>query len=339
MLKIKTIQNKVRWESFLNREGVEFYPLFQSFSWGEVQKKLGFEVERIGIFEEEKLLGIALIVDVIAKRGHYLHVRHGPIFKDFKKREFKFFVQYLIKRAKEKGAAFVRLSPLIAKERRNQNIFQQFKFIKSPIHNMDAQICWVLDIRKSEEQLLKEMRKTTRYLIKRGLNSGLNVVKAKKLSDIKFFLNLYKKTAQKHGFVPHQGIAEEFTIFKKDKQDELFLAKFKNKVISGALVIFCHDQAIYHHGASDEKYEKLSPSYLLQWEAILEAKKRGKKLYNFWGIAPPSSKNHPWKGLTLFKTGFGGEVREFVPSHDLPLSPWYWKTYLIESATKFLKGY
>lgn len=337
MLKIKEIEKKSEWEDFLEEQ--EFYPLFQSFSWGEVQKKLGFEIERIGIFEGEKLVGVALLVDVIAKRGHYLHVRHGPVFSDFKKSEFKFFIQYLITRARERGAFFLRLSPLIPKEKLNQNIFQQFKFIKSPIHNMDAQTCWILDITKPEEQLLKEMRKTTRYLIKRGVTSGLKAIKAKNVSDINFFLNLYKKTAKKHGFVPHQGIAEEFTMFKKDKQAELFLSKFKNKVISGALVIYCGDQAIYHHGASDKKYEKLSPSYLLQWEAILEAKKRGKRLYNFWGIAPPSSKNHPWKGLTLFKTGFGGEVREFVPSHDLPLSPWYWKTYIIEHASKLLKGY
>lgn len=337
MLKIKEIEKKKEWENFLEKQ--EFYPLFQSFSWGEVQKKLGFTIERIGIFNQEKIAGIALVVDVIAKRGHYLHVRHGPVFASFKKSYFNFFVQYLIKRAKERGASFIRLSPLISKERVGEDIFRKFKFIKSPIHNMDAQTCWVLDITKTEEQLLKEMRKTTRYLIKRGVSSGLKIVKAKSLSDIKFFLNLYKKTAKKHGFVPHQGIAEEFTIFKKDKQAELFLAKFKNKVISGALVIYCQDQAIYHHGASDKKYEKLSPSYLLQWEAILEAKKRGTRLYNFWGIAPPFSKNHPWRGLTLFKTGFGGEVREFLPSHDLPLSSWYGKTYIIESVTKFLKRY
>lgn len=337
MLKIEKINKKKEWEDFLEKQ--EFFPLFQSWDWGEVQKKLGFEIEKIGIFDQEKIVGIALIVDVIAKRGHYLHVRHGPVFSDFRKNEFKFFMQYLITRAKEKGAAFIRLSPLIAKEKVGEDVFRKFKFIKSPIHNMDAQTCWVLDITKPEEQLLKEMRKTTRYLIRKGTSSGLKIVKARNVSDIKFFLNLYKKTAKKHGFVPHQGIAEEFVIFKKDNQAELFLSKFKNKVISGALVIFCQNQAIYHHGASDEKYEKLSPSYLLQWEAILEAKKRGKRWYNFWGIAPPSSKNHPWQGLTLFKTGFGGEVREFVPSHDLPLSPWYWKTYFIEFATKFLKGY
>ncbi|MDP3726760.1 MAG: peptidoglycan bridge formation glycyltransferase FemA/FemB family protein [bacterium] len=339
MLRIKKIQNKAQWESFLNRKEIEFYPLFQSWNWGEVQKKLGFEIERIGIFDQEKFVGIALIVNVIAKRGHYLHVRHGPVFNPFKASYFKCFVQYIIKRTEEREASFIRISPLFRKKSVREDVFREFKFIKSPIHNMDAQVCWVLDITKPEEQLLKEMRKTTRYLIKRGVNSGLKVVKARSISDIKLFLNLYKKTAKKHGFVPHQGIAEEFAMFRKDKQAELFLVLFKKRVVSAALIIFCQDQAIYHHGASDTKYERLSPSYLLQWEAILEAKKRGKRLYNFWGIAPPSSKNHPWQGLTLFKTGFGGEVREFLPSHDLPLSLWYWKTYLIESITKLHKGY
>ncbi len=79
--------------------------------------------------------------------------------------------------------------------------------------------------------------------------------------------------------------------------------------------------------------------YLLQWEVIKEAKKRNMTYYIFWGIAPNENRRHPWRGLTLFKTGFGGEKRVFMHAKDLPLSLWYWKTYAIDMLTKLKKGY
>jgi len=86
------------------------------------------------------------------------------------------------------------------------------------------------------------------------------------------------------------------------------------------------------------KYPKIPVSYLLQWEAIKEGKKRGCKTYNFWGIAPESEleakKDHPWKGLSLFKKGFGGYKKEYVKTQDFPLSWKYWPIYLFEEIRK-----
>ena len=64
---------------------------------------------------------------------------------------------------------------------------------------------------------------------------------------------------------------------------------------------------------------------MLQWEIIKEAKRRGCKLYDFWGyIDPKASPKHPWAGPTLFKMGFGGRAYEYVKTQDLPLSKKYW---------------
>lgn len=328
MLKIQTVSDKKIWEKFLFSQPLQ--PFFQSWNWGEVQKKLENEILRLGVFDE-KLVGICLITEIKAKRGCYFHLRHGPLLSDFTK-QFPRLLTEIIKLAKEKKMDFIRMSPLLEEKK-----FKKFR--SSPIHNMDAENAWVLELDKSEEELLKQMRKTTRYLVKKGEKSGLEVVMAKSPNELKTFLQLYEKTARKHGFVPHQGIKEEFEVFYKDSQAELFLAKFKKRIISGALVIFYGQQAVYHHGATDPKYEQLSPSYLLQWEAIKEAKRRGKKIYNFWGVVPPDKPRHPWQGLTLFKTGFGGHRVNFIHTQDLPLSPWYWKTYIIESIVRMRKGY
>jgi lipid II:glycine glycyltransferase (peptidoglycan interpeptide bridge formation enzyme) len=107
--------------------------------------------------------------------------------------------------------------------------------------------------------------------------------------------------------------------------------------LSAALIIFYNYQAIYHHSASIE--QKIPVNYLLQWEIIKEAKKRGKKIYNMWGICPEDKRRHPWKGLTLFKKGFGGRIVEYLHAQDYPLSSFYCTTYIIECLRKYIKGY
>jgi peptidoglycan pentaglycine glycine transferase (the first glycine) len=110
-----------------------------------------------------------------------------------------------------------------------------------------------------------------------------------------------------------------------------------DELIAGALIIFYGNQAIYHHGAS--KQSKIPVTYALQWHAILEAKKRGLKWYNFYGIAPENKPNHPWSGLTLFKKGFGGSEIRYMHAHDYPISPWYIVPSTIESIRTKLRGY
>ena len=80
---------------------------------------------------------------------------------------------------------------------------------------------------------------------------------------------------------------------------------------------------------------KFSIPYLLQWEAIKEAKNRGCKMYDFWGFTDPKKEpRHPWAGPTLFKMGFGGRAYEYVKTRDLPLSRKYWLTYIFEKLRK-----
>lgn len=340
-MQIKEIKSKSQWDNFLNRKKMENYPLFQSWNWGEVQKKIGFNILRLGMydFEKNELIAVCQIIEIKARRGQYLHLRHGPVFLKFNSKYFDYFINEIKKIANERGASFIRVSPLIKKEEIEKNFFKKRKLIPSPIHNQDAETCWVLSIERKEEELLKEMRKTHRYLIRKAQNMNIKIIRTQKVSEIDKFLPLYKELSQKRGFVPHKGIKEEFEILEKDDQVVLFLAQYEKKIISGALIIFIGDLAIYHHSASLEEYKNIPSSYLIQWEAIKEAKKRGKKLYNFWGIAPDNKPNHPWKGLTLFKSGFGGEKIEFIHAHDLPLNYKYYKTYFIELITKLRKGY
>lgn len=310
---LQEITSSHAWDSFVMKHSP--MALFQSWEWGEVEKKLGNSVWRWGWFEGKNLTGVAQIEKISARRGTFLHIRHGPIgkinFEDLKKL------------AHIEKAWFVRISPQVEK-------VPYVGLVPAPIHAMDAELCWVLDLDKSEEEILAGMRKTTRYEIRRAQKMGVTVD-----TGFKDFLALYTQTSQRHGFIPHSGIREELEVFGNNAV--VLNAVFEGKTIASAIILFWGDQAIYHHGASVPS--KVPASYLLQWEAIREAKKRGKKLYNFWGIAPEDKSNHPWRGITLFKKGFGGRQVEFMHAQDYLVSPLAVIPRTVESLRKRFKGY
>lgn len=338
MRKIEEITDKKIWEDYVQNSALAFSPFFQSWDWGELQKKLGNTIFRLGLYSNRTLVGVCHAVAIKAKRGRYLHLRHGPILTDFED-HFDDMLEVIRERTKDLKLDFVRMSPLLDTTIFDKQFLKKRGFRNAPVHNMDAENTWVLDLYKTEEELLTGMRKTTRYLVKKAQGMPIDITVTVSEKDFDEFFRLYTATSQRHSFVPHRGLREELEIFAKDHNAKLFLARYEGKLIAGALVIFYGNQAVYHHAASDSTYRDVPAAYLLQWEAIKEAKKQGKVLYNFWGVVPPEKPKHPWQGLTLFKTGFGGRRINFIHAQDLPLTPRYWKTYIIETLWRIKRGY
>ncbi len=337
-MEIKQIQDKSKWEKFISLYSPQSF--FQSWNWGETiiqSQQHNTTLWRYGIHDKNELVGIAQIVKIKAKRGTYLHIRHGPIFNKLNSKYIDFFINYIKGFGQKEKAGFIRISPLIENTPSNISTYKAYGFRYSPIHRIDSEVCWVLDLDKNEDELLSGMRKTTRYLVRLAQKMGVKIEKTTDVKDLDKFIDLYNQTAQRQGFVKHTGIYEEFRQFRKDNQIVLYKGFYQNKLLAAALVIFYNHQAIYHHSASIQ--QKIPVNYLLQWEVIKDAKKRGLNVYNFWGIAPEDRKNHPWQGLTLFKKGFGGRTVEYMHALDLPLSYLYCTTYIIEWLRKISKGY
>ena len=371
---IKEIQNKEVWENFLS-EGEEsklsFSPFtvareceektfLQSWNWGEFNQTMRNKIWRWGIYSkeqktmnDEQLVGTTLVIKIQAKRGTFLFVPHGPNFKKQETRNRQQVLEKLLEElkniAKEEKASLIRVAPILEKNEENIRIFKNLGFREAPIH-MHPELTWELDIEPSENELLMGMRKTTRYLIRQAQkNKDIEIIQSNQIDDVEIFNKLYQETVARHHFVPFSFdyLKNEFLAFKNDRQILLFLGKYKGEVVSSGIFIFWQNIGFYHHGASSLKYPKIPVSYLLLWEATKEAKRRGCKLFNFWGIVPIDSefriqnsefRKHPWAGLTLFKMGFGGYKKEYVKTQDFPLSKKYWLTYLIEKIRKTKRG-
>lgn len=339
---VKQIDNRNEWEAFLEKhEEVNF---LQSWYWGEFHKRLGNKIQRSGFYKDGKLAGVMLSIVEDARRGRYLTVPGGPIV-DWSDREIADAVFAEMKRiAIGKRCVFVRIRPQLIGNQGDQKInareiFKSHGCSEAPMH-LHAELSSILGITKSEEQLLALMRKTTRYEIRRAANLGIKIETSKDENAIKSFYDLQKETAKRQRFVPfsYSFFKEQFKVFFDAGLALLYTASLEGRVLAQAFIIFYGAEAAYHYGASTLEARKYPAAYLLQWEAIKEAKRRGMKRYNFWGVAPEEAKNHRFYGVSVFKRGFGGEDVEYLHAQDLVINKFrYSISYFIESIRKRLR--
>jgi len=334
-MEVRVVTEKNVWEEFLSECKEKTF--LQAWNWGVFSEAIGEKVWRLGIYRDAELIGVALVEKKVARRGTFLLIPHGPITKDPKKEILEVLLEKLRDIAREEKASFVRINSIWERNEENGTLFRDLGFRQAPIQT-HSESSWKLDITPPEDELLNGMRKTTRYLIRQTLkNSDLKISHSTNIVDVTLFSQLHEKVSERHHFVPFsiEYLEGEFQTFLKDDQILLFFAKYKGEIVAASFVIFWSGIGFYHHAASLPQFTKLSASYRLQWEAIQEAKRRGCKIYDFWGfIDPKKQPNHPWAGSTLFKMGFGGEASEYVKTQDLPLGWRYWPTALFETVRR-----
>jgi len=337
-MKVQEITDKQIWSIFLLESGYAT-SFFQSWNWGVFQQELGNDVTHLGFYKGEKLFAVAQGISIMAKRGKYLYFRNGPVsdWKDIK--QSGFILNKISEIAREKKMWFVRISPLVKNESKEAALFS--KFPTSPMYDVDALDTWILDLTQSEEEILKNMRKSTRYEIRKAGKDVVTIEISNDVEDIDKFYPIYSETVQRQkwtGYSKHY-IKQQFKTFNIDNQASLYLAKYKNQYIAGSIFISQGNTCYYHYSGSLTKYRKIPGSSLIHWENIKNCKKRGLQKYNFWGISPENKPDHPWQGLSFFKMGFGGYAQRWMPAKDMPISPLYWLTNIFEKWQKGKKGY
>jgi len=340
LINIKNINSEAEW-----REAeVLFKPhtFLQSWEWSLSQEALGQKIFRLGIFKDDKIIGLAFFYFIKAKRGSFLFCPHGPII-DWKKAEeiMPALLDYLIKLGKEIKADFIRISPLAENSTASQKIIKNLGFRPAPVHMMHPELSWMLDLTASEETILSNMEKRTRYSIRKAEKDGVEVISSTNQNDLNKFYEIYKQTADRQGFVPYTKdyLNKELQSFLQNNKIKIYFAYYQKELIATAMIVYANNSAFYHHGASIRKYSNITASELLQWTAIKEAKQNGLAYYNFWGIAKEKEKNHPWAGLSKFKKGFGGFEEEYLHAQDYVLRVKYWLNYLVEILRKIKRGY
>ncbi len=333
MMQLKEIEPEAL-DIYVSKEHPEANFL-QTSTWGKVYEKDGKKVFYLGLFEDKKLVGSSVVILKPAKRGRYLEIPGGPLLDwDGNIKALRFFLKEIAKLAEREKCVFVRMRPNIPDTEQHRKLAERLKLVKSPMH-LHAEHTVMLDITKSEEELMTEMRRQTRYEVRRAQKLGIKVSYETSEKAFNDFYDLQLETAERQGFIPstrHLIMAQHEVFGDKAR---IYTATLDGKVLAKGEILLQAPEAIYHEAASTLDGRKLPGAYALQWQIIQDAKALGLKRYNLFGIAPPNSPHHRYAGVTTFKTGFGGEQLAYLSAHDLVIKPFHYRlVHMLETIRK-----
>ena len=243
---------------------------------------------------------------------NYLYIPYGPESVSHQ------FAGDLRQLAKQQGSIFVKAEPM------QDDVARQLISIGFKKSNKSVQPhkTVVIDLTKTEDELLDAMHPKTRYNIKVAEKHGIHVARSMEHgAGIEDFWKLMRKTTELDKFNSH--LKEYYEKLLQIKNISLWFAYHENKPIAGAIVLTHDSTAYYLHGASDHQYRSLMAPYALHWamiKALQLYSSTAIKLYDLWGIDA-----NKWPGVTSFKLGWGGRTIEYPGAFDLVISkPWYW---------------
>ena len=233
---------------------------------------------------------------------------------------------------------FLRLEMIDENDEKITAILKKNGLIKS-FEELQPEWRQIIDISKSEDEILAQMKPKGRYNIKVAQKHHVEVSLCpidRLVDGIEIFYDLYQQTAQYQKLSLRDKVyfLEMMKAFYPKGEAAIIIARYQNVPLAALIITFYERVASYLYGGTSRLHKEVMAPYAAHFEAILEAKKRGCKIYDLLAVAPPDAdKNHKYANLTFFKEQFGGRKTNIVGSYDLIYRPFWYKMF--RAAEKF----
>lgn len=306
------------------------HPL-QSSLWGEFRKKTGVEV----ISSNNLLLTLHKIP--------YTKYTIGYLPKSF------FPTKQMLTKLKEmvkgKNCIFIQIEPNVENNEKQKLEIKKLGLLPSA-HPLFTKYSFILDLTKTEEELLKNMQPKTRYNIKLSQRKGVKITEDNSDKAFSEYLKLTKETTNRQKFYAHnenyhklmwETLRQVYTESYRSAQGKplnldklsahLLKATYEGETLVTWILFVLGDTLYYPYGASSSKFREVMASNLMMWEAIKFGKKLGLKKFDMWGALSknPDTKDS-WYGFHKFKEGYGARHVEFLGSYDFVINK---KLYIV----------
>lgn len=302
--------------------------IFQTNEWAKV--KNNWKHEMIILREEGKIVGsMSILLRKIPIINSYIMYAPRGFVCDPHNREYIEKLTFEIKKIAKKYKAFLfRLDPDILNEDETfKNLMKSLGYkqntnIKTINDVVQPKFVYRINIKdKTEEELLQSFKEKTRYNIRLAKKKGVTVREGNK-EDINIFYKILKETGQRDNF-----FVRDIEYFKRmydimaPKYLKILIAEFENKPIAVSMPVWFGNKLWYLYGGSSNEYRNLMPTYLLQWEMIKLALEKKCEIYDLGGVSGYKDENSPIYGVYRFKSGFNGEVIEFIDELYMVFNP------------------
>lgn len=239
----------------------------------------------------------------------------------------------LVKIGKENKLVFIKLEPNypIKKDNikcadKNKVVSLLTKYGGVPGKTLFTPTTFWIDLKPSEDELMKSFTSKTRYNIRLAQKHGVKIREDNSEKAFKKYLELTAETVNRQGFYTHSRRYHRlmWESLRKAGIAHLLTATYKSEIITTWILFGWRDFLYYPYGASTERYKNVMANNLMMWEAIKFGKRLGLKTFDLWG-------REEGKGFTKFKEGYNPSVIEFLGTWDLVINkPLYYLYRLAE---------
>lgn len=313
-------ENRTEWDKFIT--SFEDTNFLQSWDFYEFHISRGKQVVRRLLKDKDgKIVAAYAGVVETAKRGTYMAIAGGPILDWKNKSVVKTVFKDIEEQGKKHHCVFVRVRPQLELSDKSLKLMNELGLKKAPMY-LSVEYAGILNLEKSEEEILAAASQGFRRKLRKAEKEGITVETSTDPAIVKTFYNLEVEHAKRQGFVAftEDFLTKQFAAFAKNDEVIMYTAKKDGEILAENFMIFYGNEASYHYGVSSPLGTKYSAAPLLHMEAMREARKRGIKRYNLWGIVGLDETKHRFYGVSEFKRSFGCEEFKYTPAHDLILN-------------------
>ncbi len=323
--------------------------LLQTWEWGEVKSRFGWQPFHKIWEEDGKVIAAALVLERSITIGgisaglrlHY--TPKGPLLSDWEDKGLrKKVIGDLEAFARQRSAFLLKIDPDVPvgigepgseaaqEDLTGASLIEELK--ADGWHFSDEQVQFrntvLLDLTPPVDDILMAMKSKTRYNIRLAGRKGVTVRRGSE-EDFLLLYQMYATTAVRDGFAirgEDYYLAVWRTFYESGNLIPL-IAEVEGQAVAGLMLFVSGDRCWYLHGMSTDQHRNLMPTYLLQWEAIRAGKEAGCTVYDLWGAPDRFDDTDSMWGVYRFKQGLGGEVLRTIGAWDKPLQPLVFNLY------------
>lgn len=165
----------------------------------------------------------------------------------------------------------------------------------------------VIDLTADEETLFGNVHSKHRNVIKKAQKDGVIIISGRSDKLVADYYKIDVETWERsdRSSVGEAKIKRQIDILGDNAV--IFMAYLDGEAQSGAIYYFNNQMCYYMHGANKNN-PHIGSGNLLQWQAMLEMKKRGVQKFSFVGCRINEDEDSKYHGIQRFKERFGGPV-------------------------------
>lgn len=305
MTTVEACNDQGQWDDIILTQGG--HPL-QLWGWGSTKAAHNWKVDRVFVRSGDVVIGAAqLLIRKLPKPfAALVYVPRGPVCAE---RDREVVLKHLADYAKSTYKATVlTIEP-------DWEEMEEFEGWQESTNTILIPRTLILDLNKSEDELLADMTKKTRQYIRKSAGEQIEIRQVKSKQELAACLEIYKETSKRAGFGVHSDDYYYDVFDNLGDHSPVFAAFLGTQPIAFLWLAISATTAFELYGGMNDDGQRLRANYALKWQAIQTMKRWGIQRYDFNGLLND--------GVSTFKQGFAEHETMLVGTYDKPLSPLY----------------